>query len=75
MTIKVETRSDTSMDRPSTYWSTAITKALTRSLRKNLTYRQLEDDFEVYLEWLPYTLDIPSYLGSARLDERGQVVE
>ena len=24
----------------------------------------LEDDFDVALDWLPYTLDIPSYLGS-----------
>ena len=23
----------------------------------------LEDDFDVALDWLPYTLDIPSYLG------------
>jgi 2-hydroxychromene-2-carboxylate isomerase len=43
-------------------------------LAKDLIY-QFEDDFEVHLEWLPYTLDIPSYLGSARLDERGEVVE
>jgi 2-hydroxychromene-2-carboxylate isomerase len=36
---------------------------------------ELEDQFDVHLEWLPYTLDIPSYLGSARLDERGEVIE
>lgn len=24
----------------------------------------LEDDFDIVLDWLPYTLDIPSYLGS-----------
>ncbi|HUT50389.1 MAG TPA: DsbA family protein [Alphaproteobacteria bacterium] len=24
----------------------------------------LEDDFDIALDWLPYTLDIPSYLGS-----------
>src|SRR6202043_908250 len=34
-----------------------------------------EGQFDVHLEWLPYTLDIPSYLGSARLDQRGEVVE
>src|SRR5690242_17487063 len=36
---------------------------------------ELEDQFDVHLEWLPYTLDIPSYLGSARLDERGEVID
>lgn len=29
----------------------------------------------VAVEWRPFTLDIPSYLGSARLDATGQVVE
>jgi 2-hydroxychromene-2-carboxylate isomerase len=43
-------------------------------LAKDLIYR-LEDEFGVRLDWLPYTLDIPSYLGSARLDERGEIVE
>jgi 2-hydroxychromene-2-carboxylate isomerase len=43
-------------------------------LAKDLIY-ELEDQFDVHLNWLPYTLDIPSYLGSARLDERGEVVE
>jgi 2-hydroxychromene-2-carboxylate isomerase len=28
---------------------------------------------DVRLDWLPYTLDIPSYLGSAELDAAGQV--
>ena len=37
-------------------------------LAKDLIY-ELENEFDVRLEWLPYTLDIPSYLGSARLDE------
>jgi len=35
----------------------------------------LERDFPVRLDWLPYVLDIPSFLGSARLDESGQVIE
>ncbi|HUJ99876.1 MAG TPA: DsbA family protein [Stellaceae bacterium] len=43
-------------------------------LAKDLIYR-LEEEFEVRLEWLPYTLDIPSYLGSARVDEHGQVLD
>jgi 2-hydroxychromene-2-carboxylate isomerase len=29
----------------------------------------------VRLDWLPYVLDIPSFLGSARVDEGGRVVE
>jgi len=28
----------------------------------------------VAIDWRPFTLDIPSYVGSARLDERGKVV-
>src|SRR5437868_8522901 len=43
-------------------------------LAKDLAYG-LERDFPVRLDWLPYVLDIPSFLGSARLDESGQVVE
>ena len=34
----------------------------------------LERDFAVRLNWLPYVLDIPSYLGSAELNEQGEVV-
>jgi 2-hydroxychromene-2-carboxylate isomerase len=36
---------------------------------------QLALDFPVSLDWLPYVLDIPSYLGSARLDDSGRVIE
>jgi len=43
-------------------------------LAKDLIY-ELERDFPIAIEWLPYTLDVPSYLGSARLDERGNVIE
>jgi 2-hydroxychromene-2-carboxylate isomerase len=43
-------------------------------LAKDLVYR-LEGEFAVRVEWLPYTLDIPAYLGSARLNERGEVIE
>ena len=43
-------------------------------LAKDLIYA-LERDFAVAIDWLPYTLDIPSYLGSARLGEGGDVVE
>jgi 2-hydroxychromene-2-carboxylate isomerase len=43
-------------------------------LAKDPAY-ELERDFGARLNWLPYVLDIPSFLGSARLDERGQVIE
>jgi 2-hydroxychromene-2-carboxylate isomerase len=43
-------------------------------LAKDLAY-ELERDFPVRLEWLPYVLDIPSFLGSARLDADGRVLE
>jgi 2-hydroxychromene-2-carboxylate isomerase len=43
-------------------------------LAKDLIY-QLEDAFIVRIDWLPYTLDIPAYLGSARLNERGELIE
>jgi len=43
-------------------------------LAKDPTYA-LERDLGVRVEWLPYVLDIPSYLGSARLDPEGRVVE
>lgn len=35
----------------------------------------LERDFDVSLNWLPYTLDIPDYLGGAKVDEQGNVIE
>lgn len=35
----------------------------------------LEREFDVALDWLPYTLDIPSYLGSARVGADGAVLE
>ena len=43
-------------------------------LAKDLAYA-LERDTGVVLDWLPYTLDIPAYLGSAKLDEKGGVAE
>jgi 2-hydroxychromene-2-carboxylate isomerase len=43
-------------------------------LSKDLEY-QLERDVPVRLQWLPYVLDIPNFLGSARLDQSGNVVE
>ncbi|HEY1931661.1 MAG TPA: DsbA family protein [Acetobacteraceae bacterium] len=43
-------------------------------LAKDLTY-ELERDYPVRVQWLPYVLDIPSFLGSARLDSAGNVLE
>jgi 2-hydroxychromene-2-carboxylate isomerase len=43
-------------------------------LAKDLVY-ELERDYPVRIDWLPYTLDIPSFLGSARVDADGLVVE
>jgi 2-hydroxychromene-2-carboxylate isomerase len=36
---------------------------------------QLERDAGVRLHWRPYILDIPSYLGSAKVDAAGNVIE
>jgi 2-hydroxychromene-2-carboxylate isomerase len=41
-------------------------------LAKDLAY-ELDAEFPGRLEWLPYVLDIPSYLGSAELDAEGRV--
>ena len=43
-------------------------------LAKDLAY-ELERDFAVQVDWLPYVLDIPSFLGSARVDDSGKVIE
>jgi 2-hydroxychromene-2-carboxylate isomerase len=43
-------------------------------LAKEQTYA-LEQDFPVCLQWRPYVLDIPSYLGSARVDAAGHIIE
>jgi 2-hydroxychromene-2-carboxylate isomerase len=43
-------------------------------LAKDPAY-ELERDFRVHIDWLPYVLDIPSFLGSARVDDTGNVIE
>jgi 2-hydroxychromene-2-carboxylate isomerase len=43
-------------------------------LAKDLAYG-LERDYPIRLDWLPYVLDIPSFLGSARIDADGRVIE
>jgi 2-hydroxychromene-2-carboxylate isomerase len=35
----------------------------------------IEDELGIEIDWRPFTLDIPSYLGSARLSREGKVVE
>jgi 2-hydroxychromene-2-carboxylate isomerase len=42
-------------------------------LAKDLIY-ELARDGAVRIDWLPYTLDIPSFLGSAELDAAGKLV-
>lgn len=43
-------------------------------LAKDPAY-QLAHDTGVTIDWLPYILDIPAYLGSARVDSEGRVLE
>ena len=35
----------------------------------------IADELGIEVDWRPFTLDIPSYLGSARLSDEGKVVE
>jgi len=44
-------------------------------LAKDLAYRLAEDFPGIALDWLPYILDIPKFLGSARVDAQGKVLE
>jgi 2-hydroxychromene-2-carboxylate isomerase len=43
-------------------------------LAKDLSY-ELEQETGVQLDWLPYTLDIPAYLGDAKVDTHGKVTQ
>src|SRR6185503_19206175 len=43
-------------------------------LAKEPAYR-LEQETGAAIDWLPYILDIPAYLGSAKVDSEGRVVE
>ena len=43
-------------------------------LAKDLVY-ELERETDVTIDWMPYTLDIPAFLGSAKVDSAGDVVE
>ena len=43
-------------------------------LAKDPTW-QLEADFGIEIDWRPLTLDIPSFLGSAKVNNAGRVVE
>jgi 2-hydroxychromene-2-carboxylate isomerase len=43
-------------------------------LAKDLVY-DLERDFSIRLDWLPYDLDLADFMGSARVDDSGRVIE
>jgi len=43
-------------------------------LAKDPAY-ELERDFRVRLDWLPYDLDLADFMGSARVDDLGRVIE
>jgi 2-hydroxychromene-2-carboxylate isomerase len=43
-------------------------------LAKDLAY-ELQRDFPVRLDWLPYDLDLADFMGSARVDSSGRVIE
>src|SRR5436309_15707729 len=43
-------------------------------LAKDLAY-ELARDFPVQLDWLPYDLDLADFMGSARVDDAGHVLE
>src|SRR5208337_1382457 len=43
-------------------------------LAKEPTYA-IEEELGIEIDWRPFTLDIPSYLGSAKLNHEGKVVE
>src|SRR5690242_16615866 len=62
------------MDDPRTVTVYSDYKSPYAYLAKDLAY-ELERDFPVRVDWLPYVLDIPSFLGSARVDDSGQVLE
>lgn len=62
------------MDRAKTVAVYSDYKSPYAFLAKDLIY-ELEDAFKVRFDWRPYTLDIASYLGTARVDEQGAVIE
>lgn len=43
-------------------------------LAQEETFR-LQDEFDVQVDFIPYTLDIPSFLGSAEVDDAGRVLQ
>ncbi len=43
-------------------------------IAKDPTY-QLEDEFSIEIDWYPLTLNIGSYLGTARKDDTGKLIE
>ena len=37
--------------------------------------KKFAKDLKLEINWLPYVLDIPEYLGSAKVDNKGKVLE
>ena len=37
--------------------------------------KKLAKELNIKIDWLPYVLDIPEYLGSAKVDNKGKVLE
>src|ERR1700757_320988 len=67
-------RQETRMAQPQTITVYSDYKSPYAYLAKDLAY-ELERDFPIRLDWLPYVLDIPSFLGSARVEAAGRVIE
>src|ERR1700757_4433327 len=64
-------RQETRMAQPRTVTVYTDYKSPYAYLAKDLAY-ELERDYPVHVDWLPYILDIPSFLGSARVDDSGR---
>ena len=62
------------MAEPRTFTAYIDYKSPYAYLAKDLAY-ELEREFPVRVDWLPYVLDIPSFLGSAQVDDSGKVIE
>jgi 2-hydroxychromene-2-carboxylate isomerase len=68
MTIEGEQMTDKSLDVYFDYKSPYAYLAVAQTW-------ELERDFAVQLNWLPYTLNIPDFLGSAKVAADGEVME
>jgi 2-hydroxychromene-2-carboxylate isomerase len=71
---KIAAATETAMARVPTITVYSDYKSPYAYLAKDPVYA-LEHDFAARVDWLPYVLDIPSFLGSARIDSNGRVLE